>query len=355
MARSYSIDPVQRPCAAPDCDEQICAVMSRSGPPGLWCSNGCYQRINWRWRKNGSPRRICGGCGVAIEGRRAGKPVCEDCKVSAGANYIKKGAKHFDCGGCGERFESVQPNCRYCSERCRSIGRRTQDPSVNRRHHRRWEIRTELKQGTVRLFRRCPGCSKRYRTKDPCQRHCSKTCATIDGRSTRIDWATCTTCRKPYLVRHGAKWCHQAKRYWASIRPDVYHCKRCGDHISFDPQGKSGPGPSHCEDCAPIAKRQQRRQGKRQRRARLRSVLSDRYTIEQIAARDGGWDCWLCGVTTENIQADVGYRENKATIDHVIPVSKFGPDILANVRIACWKCNTERGAADVNFDQLTML
>lgn len=33
-----------------------------------------------------------------------------------------------------------------------------------------------------------------------------------------------------------------------------------------------------------------------------------------------------------------------ATLDHVIPVSQGGPDVLENVVLSCWPCNHTKGA-----------
>lgn len=57
--------------------------------------------------------------------------------------------------------------------------------------------------------------------------------------------------------------------------------------------------------------------------------------IRFISGRDGGCTCAYCGK---------GLSENEATLEHVIPISKGGPDIPANIVIACKKCNEAAGS-----------
>ena len=64
-------------------------------------------------------------------------------------------------------------------------------------------------------------------------------------------------------------------------------------------------------------------------------------TQDSIYERDKGI-CYICGNLT--------YREyenrptnQRATLDHIIPVSKGGNHTFDNVRIACWRCNSIKG------------
>lgn len=52
-----------------------------------------------------------------------------------------------------------------------------------------------------------------------------------------------------------------------------------------------------------------------------------------VVARDG-WDCRYCGVR-------LIYRT--VTVDHVVPTSKGGPDVLANCVLARESCNARKG------------
>lgn len=69
--------------------------------------------------------------------------------------------------------------------------------------------------------------------------------------------------------------------------------------------------------------------------------MSEDYSIFDVIARDG-WDCHICGEVTIPSPIPWYYDPRVATIDHIIPVSKGGPDILANVKLACHSCNARR-------------
>lgn len=68
------------------------------------------------------------------------------------------------------------------------------------------------------------------------------------------------------------------------------------------------------------------------RRARLRASAVGRViTPEQLAAKKAYWGhrCWMCGGPA-------------AAWDHVKPINRQGPHILANLRPACLPCNTRK-------------
>lgn len=83
-------------------------------------------------------------------------------------------------------------------------------------------------------------------------------------------------------------------------------------------------------------KRAARELAEAQRVAFLKSMFYQVYT------RDSG-RCWLCGCRvphwTTLTDADT---LTKGTLDHIIPVSKGGPDSLPNLRLAHQHCNEVR-------------
>lgn len=74
-------------------------------------------------------------------------------------------------------------------------------------------------------------------------------------------------------------------------------------------------------------------QHRRERRARLAGVLNIPFTVEQLFQRMSMWGnkCWICGGRYD-------------TEDHVKPISKGGPNILANLRPICTSCNSRKRA-----------
>lgn len=69
-------------------------------------------------------------------------------------------------------------------------------------------------------------------------------------------------------------------------------------------------------------------------RSRKRGVKCVPYTPAQVQAKISywGWRCWIC---KEIISGPVD-------MDHVKPISKGGPDCLANLRPACGPCNRRK-------------
>lgn len=70
----------------------------------------------------------------------------------------------------------------------------------------------------------------------------------------------------------------------------------------------------------------------RRRRARLKDLPREPYTTDEIFERDQGV-CWRCHEPV---------TRSDATIDHVIPIVRGGPDTPDNVRIAHPLCNSGR-------------
>ena len=72
-----------------------------------------------------------------------------------------------------------------------------------------------------------------------------------------------------------------------------------------------------------------------------KAAIDPAVTQDFIYERDKGI-CYLCGNLTykdyENRPAN-----QRATIDHIIPISKGGNHTFENVRIACWRCNSIKG------------
>ena len=84
----------------------------------------------------------------------------------------------------------------------------------------------------------------------------------------------------------------------------------------------------------------------RQRRARKHQVEHIPYTKEQVLERYGT-DCHICGKPID-LKAPRALRfkgwEHGLHLDHVIPISKGGPDTIENVRPAHGLCNMSKGA-----------
>lgn len=101
-------------------------------------------------------------------------------------------------------------------------------------------------------------------------------------------------------------------------------------------------------------------QGERKRRALQNSVRTEPYTADDVLAR-WGTDCHLCGgpVDLEAPRSLKNYHPLALHLDHVVPISIGGMDIIENVKPAHAKCNLSRsktnplvGLSTENLDEL---
>lgn len=84
------------------------------------------------------------------------------------------------------------------------------------------------------------------------------------------------------------------------------------------------------------------------RRRLLASAKQERYTREEICARDG----WVCGICADPIDPLIRWPNGgSASIDHIMPVSLGGDDTKVNVRASHLACNLARGNRVDNHDQ----
>lgn len=66
----------------------------------------------------------------------------------------------------------------------------------------------------------------------------------------------------------------------------------------------------------------------------------------EIFERDG-WRCYLCGKPVKRTARRTD--PDGATIDHVVPLSRGGPDAPGNVATAHSRCNREKRAQSVDY------
>lgn len=79
---------------------------------------------------------------------------------------------------------------------------------------------------------------------------------------------------------------------------------------------------------------------------KMRKVSFSRTYLNKVVAEKGVLSCSYCPKTNLIIE-EHGMRvpnNNKATIDHIVPISKGGGVFdVANVCVCCGKCNTKKG------------
>jgi 5-methylcytosine-specific restriction endonuclease McrA len=77
---------------------------------------------------------------------------------------------------------------------------------------------------------------------------------------------------------------------------------------------------------------------RRRRRASLRGVQSEAYTLQEIWERDEG----ICGICGFAVSLELDRNDAMgATIDHIVPLNP-GHDLKSNVRVAHRSCNSRK-------------
>jgi hypothetical protein len=79
----------------------------------------------------------------------------------------------------------------------------------------------------------------------------------------------------------------------------------------------------------------------RKRRALKKSARSERYSLAEIAERDG----YRCGICMDPVNMLLRRPDVWCpTIDHIHPISAGGDDLKGNVQLAHFTCNSRKGA-----------
>ncbi len=129
------------------------------------------------------------------------------------------------------------------------------------------------------------------------------------------------------------------KKYWAANRERLlaYH----KDYIKKNPQVSRRKQKKYW------AKHPEKAQAfNRKRRARANNVEHIPYTKEEVLKKYGT-DCHICGAPIDlKAPRKAGKKgwEHGLHLDHLIPISKGGPDTIDNVRPAHGVCNLSKGA-----------
>lgn len=228
---------------------------------------------------------------------------------------------------------------------------------------RRRESRPPRRTGPLPISTHCRGCNGDLRPQrrgaNPRQ-WCSEACrvATYRGEPRRRPpvelerLTTCLPCGRSFVAtrRHSQQ----------------YFRRTCSASCLRATQVRSGvrlistrsapvPTPRQCVDCSagivgtgslkfcPSCRKGRRRAGWRRKNAVRRGSPTmgvPTISIEQLGDRDR-WRCHLCHRHVN--RALKSPHPNSPTFDHLIPVSRGGPDTPENLRLAHRRCNCSRG------------
>jgi len=151
--------------------------------------------------------------------------------------------------------------------------------------------------------------------------------------------ASCAWCDMHFIGRAGSTYCseqcvleRQLSEGRAKTRPVPRTCA-CGARVVGQRV--------KCDSCRDGAERERnreaRRRAKQRRRARMRQIPYERYTLAGVAERDG----FACGICQRPVEIGLEVPDPGApTVDHVWPLARGGRDVLANVQLAHFLCNS---------------
>lgn len=192
----------------------------------------------------------------------------------------------LECHHCGASFEQLMEKQRFC---CRACNKAAGNRRARARNNENYKPRV---QGV-------------------CQ-HCSQQCKDF----------VCDVCKINLRNSLSNKW----KQSNIARKHRKGTCRWCQ---------------AECETftCAPCREKN-RSAARRKTRKRLEGVEWEHYTPAEIAERDG-WRCQLC-------RKPVNRRKRWpdpmcASIDHIVPITKGGTDVRANVQLAHLRCNISKG------------
>lgn len=214
------------------------------------------------------------------------------------------------CAFCGSEFvhEALHAGRfpRYCVTACRKAANR-HSASLSKRNSyakRRAEGMPAKKSGKTHP---CTSCGAR-----------------MDKKNTSAQSPKCRKCRK-------------AER----IRP----CVECGREFEAPVHNRDQ---ARCEKHRqPNAKRwptaRDRISAKTHaRRAKLRGIESEPYSLNLVAERDGN----ACGICGQEVDVTLsGLHREGPNIDHRLPLARGGDDTFSNVQLAHRRCNLSKGVS----------
>jgi hypothetical protein len=224
---------------------------------------------------------------------------------------------------CGQLFRGditffdKPVHCLFCGKTLAIAGQQVGRPKryCNKSHGEKYL--NSLKPKAPRLEKSCAWCSKTFITKLPNMKFCSIECRTALNRDKQV---------KATIAKHET-----------NPRRFDFNCDRCGQIVGTDKYITPGKYGRFCRNCR-LVKRRESYRAKNVRRQGATNAI--RITADVIIERDGNL-CHLC-----DVEIDLSLARNSrfgATIDHVIPLSKGGLDVIDNLRLAHWICNIKKG------------
>jgi hypothetical protein len=175
-----------------------------------------------------------------------------------------------------------------------------------------------------------------------------------------IEWASCALCRlaskelaRPTCENCGCPCKDGASRFcslsclkkWRGLRL----CELCGAKV----QDATAYSKCRCKSCKAKEKtkanrRQKQKYGRNHRqRARRHGVAYTSIPVREIYERDG-WKCQICNRRCKQAflvsKRDGRPHPRSPTLDHIRSMANGGKHERSNLQLACFECNTKKGA-----------
>lgn len=336
----------------------VCSTEFESPNRRQYCSDKCYHKQNYI--KQQYIKHVCKFCGKEFISKNKNRAYCSS---ACSAKYLRRmKAPNKTCKLCGKELPELSQSD-YCSKKCRDT----------------WQ------NENPRLTKTCPQCGIQFKTNEGIKVYCSKECQWDSMR--RIIHCQCKNCGIEFIPKSNNritfctlecyfKWQKKHKR--EKIKK-IRICKICGKEFI-----SGNGGTSYCSDTCREIKRKQcyekqkrikakkeaiikvcvncgeefrttnncmkfcrqkcsnsywnrKREVKRRKKIQLNGDADYSITLAKLYKRDKGI-CCLCDVKV-NMNVDTNSDEY-GSIDHIIPISKGGKHIWANVQLAHRSCNS---------------
>jgi hypothetical protein len=144
----------------------------------------------------------------------------------------------------------------------------------------------------------------------------------------------CTNCKIEYPAT--SEYFHKDRNLKSGLK---YACKNCANKAMQKYYSENTEKMKQLYHSWQINNRDKRRAIRRRERAKEAGVLTDNWTDEQLI-KAYGTDCYLCNKPIDFNAPKRGEGSEKSFWpDHLIPMSRGGDNVLANVRPCHRKCN----------------
>lgn len=228
------------------------------------------------------------------------------------------------CEYCGSWFTPTRKNNVFCSRRCKdnaSKGRRGIKPT----------------QEQIKI---CIGCGKEFSTTNNRKMYCNKACCDRHRRGKTGLTFTEFNKRRKEKAKEKQNIKDLEKTFYKLAHTIQKECAYCGKFFyCLDYENK--------KTCSKECSKKYSYKSK-DKRIRKEQIVDSDITLKKLFKRDQG-KCYICSCDCDFDDWNVAKTGNKypgdkyPEIEHVIPISRGGMHSWDNVRLACHKCNHDKG------------